>query len=302
MLIFASFWMGFTVSQSDKGFLLGLLGVVLFALTTPLTKLATASPEFAGLSPAFITFGRAASAGILAAAYLGFVRAPWPRRKQVWPLVLAGTGIVIGFPLFLGLAVQYVDAMHAAVIAGALPLGTAALTALWMRERASFAFWALAVLGFLLVVLFAWLAGGEGGFQLADGLLLLAMASASIGYVLGARMSREMKPEHVVSWILVLYLPLTVPIALWTLPQNPVAPVAWAGFAYVAIISMWLGFFAWYRGLAMGGAMRVSQIQLLQPFLSMLFAIPLLGERLQPLSVFFCIAIIATIALSRRVK
>jgi drug/metabolite transporter (DMT)-like permease len=290
------------MSDSDKGFLLGLLGVVLFALTTPFTKLATATPDFAGLSPVFITFGRAAAAGGLAILYLAAVRAPWPRGRQVIPLILAGTGTVIGFPLFLGLAVQYVDAMHAAVIAGALPLGTAALTALWMGERASRAFWALAVLGFALVLLYAWLAGGEGGFHLADGLLLLAMASASIGYVLGARMSREMKAEHVVSWILVLYLPLTVPIALHTLPQAPVATAAWVGFAYVAVISMWLGFFAWYRGLALGGAMRVSQVQLLQPFLSMLFAIPLLGERLEPLSVVFCVAIIATVAMSRKVK
>jgi drug/metabolite transporter (DMT)-like permease len=290
------------MTDSNKGFLLGLLGVVIFALTTPLTKLATATPDFAGLSPVFITFGRASTAAVLAAAYLALVRAPIPDRRQVRALLLAGTGIVIGFPLFLGLAVQYVDAMHAAVIAGALPLATAVMTALFMRERASARFWALAVFGFLLVLLFAWVAGGEGGFQLADGLLLLAMLSAGIGYALGARLSREIKPEQVVSWILVLYLPLTVPLTLLTLPKGPVAATAWVGFAYVAIFSMWLGFFAWYRGLAMGGAMRVSQVQLLQPFLSMLFAIPLLGEKLTPVSVIFCLAIIATVALSRKVK
>lgn len=290
------------MSDSTKGFLFGLLGVALFALTTPITKLVTDAPGFAGLTPVFISFGRAAAAGFLALGYLAAVRAPRPTRGQVVPLVLAGSGIVIGFPLFMGLAVQYVDAIHAAVIAGALPLGTAALTALWMRERASPAFWALAILGFLLVVLFAWIAGGEGGFQPADGLLLLAMASASVGYVLGARMSRTMQPEHVISWILVLYLPLTIPVAVLTWPQAPVAPVAWGGFAYLAVFSMWLGFFAWYRGMALGGAMRVSQVQLLQPFLSMVFAVPLLGERLTPLAMGFCLAIIATVAMSRKVK
>lgn len=290
------------MTASTKGFLFGLLGVTLFALTTPITKLVTVAPGFAGLSPVFISFGRAAAAGFLALGYLGIVRAPRPTRQQVVPLLLAGSGIVIGFPLFMGLAVQYVDAIHAAVIAGALPLGTAALTALWMRERASPAFWALAILGFLLVVLFAWIAGGDGGFHLADGLLLLAMASASMGYVLGARMSRTMQPEHVISWILVLYLPLTIPVAVLTWPQGPVAPVAWGGFAYLAAFSMWLGFFAWYRGLAIGGAMRISQVQLLQPFLSMVFAVPLLGERLTPLSMGFCLAIIATVAMSRKVK
>lgn len=290
------------MSRADKGFLLGLLGVALFALTMPMTKLATATADFHGLSPAFITFGRAAAAGLLALIYLRLVRAPVPNRAQILPLILAGAGIVIGFPLFMGVAVQYVDVVHSAVIAGALPLGTAALTALWMRERASLAFWVLAVFGFFLVLLYAWLEGGEGGFSLADILLLLAMLSASIGYVLGARMSAHMKPEHVVSWILVLYLPLTVPISVVTFPTGPVATAAWGAFAYLAVISMWLGFFAWYRGMALGGAMRVSQVQLVQPFLSMLFAIPLLGERLTPLSGFFCLAIIATVAVSRKVK
>lgn len=293
---------GMVLSKSSQGFLLGLLGVVLFAVTTPMTKLAVAAPGFAGLSPAFITFGRAAGAGLLALAYLRFVGAPLPRRAQIGPLLWAGLGIVIGFPLFLGLAIQYVDAMHAAVIAGALPLGTAAMTAFWLRQRASLAFWLLAVTGFLLVLAFAWLEGGPNGFELADGLLLLAMLSASFGYVLGAQLSAAMPPEQVVSWILVLYLPLTLPLAFLTWPQAAVAPLAWGAFAYLAIVSMWLGFFAWYRGLALGGAMRVSQVQLVQPFLSMLFAVPLLGETLQPRAIAFCLAIIATIALSRRVK
>ena len=292
------------MSDANKGFLLGFVGVTLFALTTPMTKLATQSADFAGLSPVFITFGRAAAAGVLALAYLWAVKAPVPRKDQILPLILAGAGIVIGFPLFLGLAVQYVDATHAAVIAGALPLGTAMMTALLMRERASLAFWCLAGFGFLLVLLYAWLESGhnEGGFSLADGLLLLAMLCASLGYTLGARMSAQMQPEHVVSWILVLYWPLTAVIALWTFPAAPVEPVAWAGFAYVAVFSMWLGFFAWYRGMAIGGAMRVSQVQLLQPFLSMVFAVPLLGERLTPLSLGFCLAIIVTVALSRKAR
>lgn len=286
--------------DSDKGFLLGLLGVVLFALTMPMTRLAVSRPDFPGLSPVFITFGRAAFAGLLALVYLRLVRAPLPTRALVPSLLVAGAGIVVGFPLFMGLAVQYVDAMHASVIAGTLPLATAALTALWMRQRAPFRFWLLAVLGFVLVLAYAWLEGGQGGFQLADGLLLLAMLSASAGYVLGTRLSASMKPEAVVSWILVIYLPLTLPVAWFSRPMTPVMPSAWAAFVYVSVVSMWLGFFAWYRGLAMGGALRVSQTQLLQPFLSMLFAVPILGESLTPLSLGFCIAIVATVALSRK--
>lgn len=290
------------MTASMKGSLLGLLGVALFAVSVPATKLATATPGSDGLPPVFIAIGRAAVAGILSILYLAVVRAPWPTRDQAVRLVLAGAGIVIGFPLFSGLAVQYVEAVHAAVITGALPLATAALTALWMRERASAAFWSLAVLGFGLVLAFAWLSGEPGaksGIGLGDLLMLLSVLSAATGYVLGARLSREMKPEHVISWILVLYLPFTIAIGLLTYPKGPVAGVAWAGFAYVSVFSMWLGFFAWYRGLA-ADPMRVSQVQLAQPFLSMLVAVPLLGERMTALAVIFCLAIIATVALSRK--
>jgi drug/metabolite transporter (DMT)-like permease len=246
----------------SSGFLLGLLGVALFAVSVPATKLATITPSFDGLPPVFIAIGRAAVAGLLSIGYLAYVRAPLPSLKQAGRLILAGLGIVIGFPLFSGLAVQYVEATHAAVITGALPLATAALTALWMREKASPAFWALAVLGFVLVLLFAWLStepGVKGGISIGDGLMLLSVLSAGAGYVLGARLSREMPPEQVISWILVLFLPFSTAVGLWTFPSGPVAPVAWAGFAYVSVFSMWLGFFAWYRGLA-ADPMRVSQV------------------------------------------
>lgn len=290
------------MTDSEKGYLLGLVGVVVFAMTLPMTKLAVGGGGEGGLSPLFVTLGRAALAGLLSAAYLAATRAPLPTREQTKWLLAAGIGNVIGFPLFLALAVKYVDAIHASVVTGALPLATAAFSALWLGQRASTRFWGLALFGFALILLYAWLSGGDGGFSLADGLLLLAVLSASASYALGARLSAEMKPEHVICWILVFFLPVMAPAAYWTAPTAPVPvpAVAWLGFGYVALFSMWLGFFAWYRGLALGGAMRVSQIQLAQPFLSMVFAVPVLGESLTPLSVIFCLAIIATVALSRK--
>ncbi|MCA0401135.1 MAG: DMT family transporter [Proteobacteria bacterium] len=290
------------MSDSTKGYLLGALGVLIFAVTLPMTKLAISGGGAGGLSPLFVTLGRAAVAGLCSVVYLAVTRAPLPTREQAFWLVVTGLGNVIGFPLFLALGVKHVDAIHASVVTGALPLATAAFAALWLGQRASFRFWALAVFGFALIVLYAWLSGGEGGFSPADGLLLLAVLSASASYALGARLSREMKAEHVICWILVFFLPIMAPAAWWIAPTAPVAPIAWLGFAYVALFSMWLGFFAWYRGLALGGAMRVSQIQLAQPFLSMIFAVPILGEDLTLLSMVFCLAIIATVALSRKAR
>jgi len=282
-----------------RGLWLGVLGVVIFAMTLPMTRLAVGPTESPQLPPLFVTAGRAAAAALLSIVFLRATRAPWPPRR-LWPaLALCAAGTVIGFPLFLALALRRVDAMHAAVVTGLLPLATAALAALAFRQRPSAGFWACAGLGTALVLAFAALAGG-GRLVAADGLLLLAVLSAAAGYVAGAAASRELSAEQVICWVLVLSLPLTAPLSLWAWPEQPVRPSAWLGFGYVTLFSMWLGFFAWYRGLALGGAVRVSQVQLLQPFLALLFAVPVLGETLEPATLLFSLAVIATVFLGRR--
>jgi drug/metabolite transporter (DMT)-like permease len=185
--------------------------------------------------------------------------------------------------------------VHAAVILGMLPLATAAVGAVLHRQRPSAAFWACAAFGSALVVGFALIKSGGASLHMADLLLLAATGCAAIGYGYGARLSQAMRAEHVICWALVIALPLTLPAAALTLPQNELHVSAWWGFGYVAVFSMWIGFFAWYRGLAMGGTVRVSQVQLVQPFLSMLFAVPLLGERLDALTLGFALAVIATV-------
>ncbi|TDP62556.1 DMT family transporter [Roseateles toxinivorans] len=284
---------------ATQGLLLGLLGVFIFALSIPMTRLASGSNAAPQLDPVFVALGRAALAGALAALYLRLSGAPRPTRAQLQPLLLTAAGVVFGWPLFLGLAVRSVDAVHASVISGVLPLATATLGALMLRQRPSLGFWACAIAGLALVLGFAWWRG-SAGLQLADGLLLLAVFSASYGYVSGARLSQQMTPEQVISWVLVLSLPITVPVALWTWPAQPVAPSAWGGFLYVSVFSMWLGFFAWYRALALGGTVRVSQVQVIQPFLSMLLAVPVLGEHLDGMTVLFAAAVLLVVWLGKK--
>jgi len=205
---------------------------------------------------------------------------------------------VVGFPLFLSLALRRVDAMHGAVVTGVLPLATALAAAIAFRQRPSAGFWACAALGCGLVLGFAaW--QGSGSLSLADGLLLASVCSAACGYVAGARLASAMPAEQVICWVLVLSLPATVPVAALVWPAQPASPAAWGGFAYVTVFSMWLGFFAWYRGLALGGTVRVSQVQLVQPFCSMLFAVPVLGERLDLATVGFALAVVATVFVGR---
>ena len=290
-----------SVSRNDeaRGWLLGLAGVVMFALTLPMTRLAVGAASEPQLPPAFVTAGRAALAGVLSIAWLAWARAPRPERALLAPLAVCALGTVVGFPLFLSLALRHVDAMHAAVVTGVLPLATAVAAAIALRQRASPAFWACAVLGCGLVLAFAALQGG-GTVSSADLLLLAAVASAAIGYVAGARVSARMPGEQTICWVLVLSLPLTVPATLLVWPSGPASSAAWGGFAYVSLFSMWLGFFAWYRGLALGGVMRVSQVQLLQPFLALLAAVPILGERLEPMTVGFALGVVAVVFIGRR--
>jgi drug/metabolite transporter (DMT)-like permease len=290
------------MKQENKGLWLGLVGVTIFALTLPMTRMAVGTPEAPQMSGLFIAFGRAVVAAALSAAFLVVTRAPWPRREDWLPLAITAAGVVFGFPLFTSVAMRYVEAVHAAVIVGVLPLATAAVGALLHRQRPSAGFWACAALGSGLVVAFAVLRSGQSGLSIhpADLLLLAAMGCAAVGYGWGARLSQRMRAEHVICWALVIALPLTLPGAALSWPGDGIGAKAWWAFAYVAVFSMWLGFFAWYRGLALGGTVRVSQVQLVQPFMGMMFAVPLLGESLDAVTVGFAFAVIATVFIGKK--
>lgn len=311
-----------TAENVKAGLWLGLLGVIIFAVTLPMTKLAVGTLAQPQLSPWFITFGRAAVAGLLSILYLTWqyksakeVNSTTKKTNQrAWKLpsvnewgLLAFTacGVVVGFPLFLSLALQYVPSTHGAVVTGLMPLATAVIAAIWYKQRPSMGFWFFAVLGTVLVLSFMLLrsadAGGQFSMHLADIFLLLAMISGSLGYIGGARLTPSLGAERVICWVLVLSLPITVPLTLQTMPQHfsAIQAGSWWAFAYVAVFSMWLGFFAWYRGLALGGAVRVSQVQLVQPFLSLLFAVPLLGEKIDLMTLGFALAVIATVFIGK---
>ena len=291
--------MNSSARNETRGLWFGLLGVTIFAMTLPMTRLAVGPLTDPQLPPAFVTAGRAAFAGLLSVAWLWATGAPRVRRRHLPALAASALGTVLGFPLFLSLALRQVDAMHAAVVTGLMPLATAVCAAIFFRQRPSNGFWACAVLGCAMVLAFA-AHQGSGRLSGADGLLLLAVLSTAVGYVAGARVAVELPAEQVICWVLVISLPFTLPAMLATWPAAPVRASAWGGFAYVTLFSMWLGFFAWYRGLALGGTVRVSQVQLVQPFLALLFAVPVLGEKLEATTVLFSLAVIAVVFVSKK--
>ena len=286
------------------GMWLGLLGVAIFALTLPMTRLATGTVDHPQLSPWFITFARAALAGGLSVAFLALTRSPRPTRSQLKPLAWATLGNCLGFPVLLGFALRHVPSGHAAVFTALLPLTTAAMAAWVLHQRARLGFWLFAGLGASLVVGFAWIRATQHaqGFALewADLALIGAIISAAIGYVYGAQITPTLGAERVICWVCVLALPVTVPGTLLTWPDTPAPVSAWLALLYVGVFSMWAGFFAWYRGLAIGGALKVSQVQLVQPFISILAAVPLLGEPLETMTLGFTLAVVATVFAGKR--
>ena len=286
-----------------NGLWLGVLGVTIFALTLPMTRLAVGTPEAPQMSPWFVTFARVALAGVLSLIVLLVTRSKWPTPVQRKPLFMALLGNAIGYPLLLGYALRSVTSSHAAVITALLPLATAAVAAWVLHQRARLGFWLCASVGSLLVVVFSLLRAYQHshgfGLEWADLLLVGAVLSASLGYVYGAQVTPALGAERVICWICVMALPISLPGAWLTWPQHPVTPAAWGALVYVGLFSMWMGFFAWYRGLAIGGALRVSQTQLLQPFIAILASIPLLGEAFDPVTLGFALAVVVTVFLGK---
>jgi drug/metabolite transporter (DMT)-like permease len=293
-----------TQRHETLGLWLGVLGVAIFAVTLPMTRLATGTAQAPQLSPWFVTFGRATLAGALSIAFLVFTRSRLPTPVERKSLSLALLGNALGYPLMLGFALRHVTSGHAAVITALLPLATAALAAWALHQRARMGFWLCAAIGAALVMGFSLLRSYQHdqtfGLEWADLLLVGAVLTASLGYVYGAKVTPSLGAERVICWVCVMALPLTLPGAILTWPEHAIRASAWWGLVYVGVFSMWAGFFAWYRGLALGGALRVSQTQLLQPFFSILAAVPLLGEPLEVVTLGFALAVVATVFVGKR--
>ncbi|CAI1666854.1 DMT family transporter [Serratia quinivorans] len=264
--------------NSAQGWVSGFLGMLIFSGSLPATRLAV--QEF---DPLFLTALRAVLAAILALSALGIMRQRWPQRQDFVPLVMVAIGVVIGFPLLTALALQHTTSAHALVYIGLLPLATACFGVLRGGERPKTAFWLFSVLGSLLVGAFA-LSQGAGASWAGDLLMVAAVLLCGLGYAEGAMLTRRLGGWQVISWALVVALPLTAGVAVWAAPASwpQVSVGAWLSLGYISLFSMWIGFIFWYRGLALGGIAAVGQLQLLQPFFGLALAAWVLHESIQP--------------------
>ena len=262
------------MKRTTDGWGSGLLGVIIFSGSLPATRIAVG-----GFSPLFLTSTRAVIAALLGAGLLLSLRQNRPARDDLAPLVIVALGVVIGFPLLTALALQHITSAHSIVFIGLLPLATALFGVLRGGERPKPAFWLFSTMGALSVAGFALAQSGRASLT-GDLLMIAAILLCGLGYAEGATLSRRLGGWQVISWALVLALPVMAVLALATMPGtlSGIGLPVWAGLAYVSVFSMLIGFVFWYRGLALGGIAGVGQLQLLQPFFGLLLAGLLLHE------------------------
>lgn len=281
-----------------NGFVYGLIGILIFSLTLPATRVAVSA-----FDPVFVGLGRSIVAAGLSFILLVATRQTIPPLRYLPNFCIVVAGVVVGFPLLSAIAMHDAPASHGAVITGLVPLATA-LCGVWRAgERPSLGFWIFAGLGSVIVISFAVLSG-SGSLRLADLALLGASAAAGLGYAEGAVLSRRFGAWQVICWSLILATPMLLPIVLHHAPAHfstiSAAPIL--GFLYVSIFSMFLGFFAWYRGLALGGVARVGQVQLLQPFLTILASALLIGEPLTLTTLIFATGVILCVGIGKQTQ
>jgi drug/metabolite transporter (DMT)-like permease len=284
------------MDKAARGWVDGFLGMLIFSGSLPATRVAVAD-----FDSVFLTVARAVIAGLLGLALLVLLRQKRPNRSDLGSLVIVALGVVVGFPLLSALALNYVTAAHSVVFVGLLPLATALFGVMRAGERPRPVFWLFSCLGSACVVGFA-LSQGIGASSVGDLLMLAAIIVCGLGYAEGAALSRRLGGWQVISWALVLSLPVMAVCLVFTWPSSfsGVSAPAWGGLAYVSLFSMLIGFIFWYRGLALGGIAAVGQLQLLQPFFGLVLAAGLLGEHVSPVMIVVTLGVVACVAGARR--
>jgi drug/metabolite transporter (DMT)-like permease len=284
------------MDRTAIGWINGFIGVVIFSASLPATRAAVAD-----FDPVFLTVARAAIAGLLALCLLLAFREKRPARRDLTSLAIVALGVVVGFPLLTALALKHVTSAHSIIFIGLLPLATAIFGVIRGGDRPKPAFWLFSCLGSALVAGFA-MTQGVTASPLGDMLMLAAIIACGLGYAEGAKLSRKLGGWQVISWALVLSLPIMLALTLITMPNSfaGVGSNAWIGLAYVSLFSMLIGFVFWYRGLAQGGIAAVGQLQLLQPFFGLGLAATLLHEQVSPAMIAVTAAVVLCVVGAKR--
>jgi drug/metabolite transporter (DMT)-like permease len=288
-----------STSHEKLGLALGFAGVLLFSGTLPATRVAVSA-----LDPLFLSAARASIAGCCGLLLLLILRRPWPTRRLWRDLALTGLCTIVGFPVFMALAMAHVPASHGGVVLGIVPLATVAAAALVTHERPSLGFWLASLAGAAIVFVFMVRHSGAHTIELGDLYLLGTVLSGAFGYALSGRLSLQRPGWEVISWQVAMFLPfsLAATFVLWPPSLAGVSAQAWAALAYVSLVSQFSAFFVFNAGMAMGGVARIGQLMLLQPFVIVALAVPVNGERLDPSTLLYAAVVVAVVIVGQRMR
>ena len=284
------------IEKKEKfGLFLGLVGVICFSLTLPSTSIAV---EYFGTT--VVGLGRTVVAAILVAVVFIVRKEKLPSSRQFKSLLIVAFGAVLGFPLLTSWAMESLPVSHGAVEVALLPLATAGFATFRAGERPSLKFWISSIIGSFSVIMYA-LHLGFGQLQFADLALLAAVILLGLSYAEGGILAKELGSWQVIAWAIMIGAPFFIlPVGLHLTTEMLHAPIhAWVSFIYLAVVSQFLAYVAWYSGMAMGGIARVSQIQYLQPFLMILFATVFLDESITWFTLVIAVIVVFSVLIGK---
>ncbi|MBA9028523.1 DMT family transporter [Peribacillus huizhouensis] len=282
-------------TREKFGLLLGLVGVICFSLTLPSTNIAV---EYFGTT--VVGLGRTVVAAILVAVIFIIRKEKLPSPRQFKSLLIVAVGAVLGFPLLTSWAMNSLPVSHGAVELALLPLSTSGFAMFRAGEIPSRKFWISSIIGSLAVIMYA-LHLGFGQLQFADLAILAAVIILGLSYAEGGKLAKELGSWQVIAWAIMIGAPFfIIPVGLNLTTEMLHAPIqAWVSFIYLAVVSQFLAYVAWYSGMAMGGIARVSQLQYLQPFLMILFATVFLDESITFFTLVIAVIVVISVILGK---
>ena len=286
------------LSIETKGMLIGFVGISIFSLTLPFTQMAVNE-----MSPFFVAFARASIAGICALILLIFTKSKFPNKIQIRRLIIIVIGVIYGFPIFTSIAMKTLPSSHSGIVLGILPLAMSLFAAIKYKEKPSSSFWMISIFGTFIVILYTFI-DNNGSLMIEDLWLLFAILFAAIGYSEGGTLAKEMGSIGVISWALVISLPINLfaSYLFYEINYASISFQAIISLTYVGLFSMFIGFFFWYKGIAIGGISRVGQVQLIQPFLTIVGAYFLTNEKITTLNILFAFMVLIVIIIGRKTK
>lgn len=286
------------LSIETKGMLIGFVGISIFSLTLPFTQMAVNE-----MSPFFVAFVRASIAGICALILLIFTKSKFPNKIQIRRLIIIVIGVIYGFPIFTSIAMKTLPSSHSGIVLGILPLAMSLFAAIKYKEKPSSSFWMISIFGTFIVISYTFI-DNNGSLMIEDLWLLFAILFAAIGYSEGGTLAKEMGSIGVISWALVISLPINLfaSYLFYEINYTSISFQAIISLTYVGLFSMFIGFFFWYKGIAIGGISRVGQVQLIQPFLTIVGAYFLTNEKITTLNILFAFMVLIVIIIGRKTK